>query len=161
MIIKERYHKREPRLVPGQYDLEFLRQYNYEESKHFKINHYPSQKKPAYFRWEYNDEPFYSPIIYKRSGRYNNIKIMKELGKSYHTTNRLRGIKYTDNDSFHIVTNETENRLDKISQLYYNTPIYWWIIAHANNIFDSLTEVVRDRQLRIPPLSSIQNYYLK
>lgn len=152
---------RDKLITPGQYDLEFYKDYGYEESKYFKINHYPSEHKPDFFRYEYKDKEFLSPVQYDNISRYEKIFTLKEYGKQYHVTNRLRGVKHSSNDVYYIVDNNTENRLDKISLIYYNSPNYWWIIAHANNIFDSFTEVYRGRRLRIPPLSSIFNYYTK
>ena len=83
---------------------------------------------------------------------------MSELGKSYHATNRIRGVKRSDTDIYYTVTNETENRLDKISQMYYGSPIYWWGIAHANNLFDSF-KIPRGMVLRIPSMNNISNRY--
>ena len=136
MKLRSSYVEREKRITPGEYDLEFYRQYNHEESRYFKINHYPSEHKPDYFRWEYEDKTFLSPVAYSNNSRYEKVNTLKELGKSYHVTNRIRGVKYDNSDVYYTVTNDTENRLDKISMIYYKTPIYWWAIAHANNIFD-------------------------
>lgn len=160
MELKHKYEERERLVTPGQYDLEFYREYNFEESKYFKINHYPSERKPDYFRWNYKDKEFLSPVKYEHVSRYATINTMKELGKQYHVTNRVRGVKYTNDDTYYIVDNNTENRLDKISLIHYDTPVYWWIIAHANNIFDAFN-IPRGTQLRIPPLSSIYGYYIK
>ena len=160
MEVRHKYEQRNPKIIPGQYDLEFYRKYNYEESKHYKINHYPSDRKPDFFRKIYKDEPFLSPVTYNFNSRYAKINTKKELGKSYHVTNRIRGVKYDNqNDKYYVVTNMTENRLDIISNMYYGTPIYWWGIAHANNIFDAFTEIKRGRKLRIPPLQNILSYY--
>lgn len=160
MELKHKYEERERLVTPGQYDLEFYREYNFEESKCFKINHYPSEHKPDYFRRIYKDKEFLSPVKYEHVSRYETISTMKELGKQYHVTNRIRGVKYCDEDIYYIVDNNTENRLDKISLMHYDTPIYWWIIAHANNIFDAF-DIPRGTRLRIPPLSSIYGYYTK
>ena len=159
MNVRQEYQEREKRVIPGQYDLEFYKSYNYEESKYFKINHYPSEHKPDYFRKVYKDKELLSPSSYSWSSRYQKVNTLKELGKSYHATNRIRFIEYNDNDTYYEVTNMTENRLDLISLQFYNSPIYWWVIAEANFIFDSLTEVYRGRKLRIPNLSVIYNRY--
>lgn len=140
------------------YDYEFYKSYNYEKSKYFKINYYPSEHKPAYFRWEYKDTEFLSPASYSFNSRYEKISTLSEFGKSYHVTNRLRGVDYSDEDYYYEVTNETENRLDKISQIHYNTPNYWWAIAHANNIFDAFN-IPRGIKLRIPTINNIEKLY--
>ena len=118
MKVRSIYKEREKRIIPGLYDPEFYRTYNYEESKYFKINHYPSERKPAYFRWNYKDKEFLSPIKYSYNSRYSKVNILKETGKSYHATNRIRGVAYSKSDSYYEVTNETENRLDKISYMF-------------------------------------------
>ena len=149
MKVRSVHKEREKRITPGLYDPEFYRKYNYEESKYFKINHYPSERKPAYFRWNYSDKEMLSPINYSHNGRYSNVNTLKEIGKSYHATNRIRGVVYNETDSYYEVTNETENRLDKISYKFYNTPEYWWVIAYANNVFDCFN-IPRGKILRIP-----------
>ena len=161
MELRHEYEIRENLVTPGQYDLEFYKNYNYEESKYFKINHYPSEHKPDFFRWTYKDKEFLSPATYSTMSRYETINTLKELGKSYHVTNRKRFIDYSDNDIYYEVTNATENRLDLISLIHYNSPIYWWVIAEANLIFDAFTEVIRGRRLRIPPLTTALNKYTK
>lgn len=161
MEVRHRNQIREKQTTPGQYDLEFYKSYNYEDTKNVNINHYPSTRKPDYFRKEYNDINLLSPVNYEGTSRYETIKTIKELGKQYHATNRLRGVRTSDGDVYHVVTNMTQNRLDLISLMYYNTASYWWIIAHANNIFDSLTQIPVGRKLRIPALNSIINHYTK
>ncbi len=158
MQLRTLYEEREKRITPGLYDYEFYKVYNYEESKYFKINHYPSERKPDYFRKIFKDKEFLSPVSYSINSRYEKISTLKELGKSYHATNRLRGVKYDAEDKYYTVTNNTENRLDKISQIFYNTPIYWWTIAHANNIFDCFI-IPRGVTLRIPTMNNINNRY--
>ena len=152
---------REKLVESGQYDLEFYRNYNYEESKYFKINHYPSEHKPDFFRKEYKDIEFLSPVKYTAISRYETINTLKEMGKSYHVTNRKRGVLKNQQDTYYQVTNMTENRLDLISMIHYNSPIYWWVIAQANNIFDVLVDVKCGIKLRIPPLSSAISHYTK
>lgn len=161
MKIRSFYEEREKRITPGLFDSEFYKTYNYEESRHYKINHYPSERKPDYFRKVYKDSEILSPAIYSHHSRYEKINTMNELGKPHHVTNRLRWV-IIDNkeDQYYTVTNDTVNRLDKISYLFYNTPDYWWAIAYANNIFDCFN-VPRDKVLRIPILANITKQYFK
>jgi hypothetical protein len=161
MELRHEYEIREKLVTPGQYDLEFYKSYNYEESKYYKINHYPSEHKPDFFRRIYKDKEFLSPMSYSTMSRYETINTLKDVGKSYHVTNRKRFIKRTDGDIYYEVTNMTENRLDLISLIHYNTPIYWWIIAEANYIVDSFNDVYRGMILRIPPLMSALSKYTK
>ena len=93
--------------------------------------------------------------------RYETINTLKELGKQYHVTNRKRFIKKSNSDVYYEVTNMSENRLDLISTIYYDTPIYWWVIAEANYIFDAFTQIPRGTRLRIPPLTNVLSKYTK
>lgn len=161
MELRHENEIREKLVTPGQYDLEFYRSYNYEESKYFKINHYPSEHKPDFFRWDYKDKEFLSPAVYSSMSRYETVNTLKEMGKQYHVTNRKRFIKKSNNDIYYEVTNMTENRLDLISVIHYDTPIYWWVIAEANLIFDAFNDIPRGTILRIPPLSGSLTKYTK
>ena len=160
MQLRHKPIEREKRLSPGKIDQEFYKSYNYEDSKHFKINHYPSERKPDYFRTIYNDLTELSPAIYSHNSRYKNIKRVKTMGKSYHVFNRFNGVKGSNEDLYHRVINGEVGRLDKIAQKYYGDASYWWIIAEANRMKDPLTETVLNRALRIPPFNSIIGYYI-
>lgn len=59
--------------------------------------------------------------------------------------------------TYHIVTEQDENRLDKISEQYYDDSSYWWLIAMANNIIDPFI-VVKGTTLKIPTVNS---FFLK
>lgn len=158
MNVRHKYEEREKRIDPGQYNLDFYKEYNYEQSKYFKINHYPSEHKPDFFRKIYKDVKIFSPVSYSHNSRYTKVRTLKELGKSYHMTNRLRGVYKSDSDKTYIVDNNTEDRLDKISLIFYDTPIYWWAIAQANFLVD-VFNVKRGTILRIPDLSNVQKMY--
>lgn len=62
-------------------------------------------------------------------------------------------IPRSTSDQFYKVEPECENRLDKVSFIYYNTPRLWWVIAYASNILDPFNVPVGTR-LRIPPLGT-------
>ncbi len=61
----------------------------------------------------------------------------------------------SDEDIFHPITQMDVGRLDLISQKYYGTPTYWWIIAYVNDIDDFLTMDV-GKKIRIPALSVVE-----
>lgn len=42
------------------------------------------------------------------------------------------------------------DRLDTLSQLFYNTPNKWWVIAKANNLVNGSIAVQEGTQLFIP-----------
>ena len=58
-------------------------------------------------------------------------------------------------DEIYTVTLPLENRLDKISTLFYGTPTLWWAIAQVNNLVDVLIGVPVGTQLRIPNRSRL------
>ena len=67
-------------------------------------------------------------------------------------------IKTTDK---YVLYKRGKNRLDKISQEYYNTPLFGWIIMLANPLLGSVEFEIPDNSfIRIPfPLvSTLQDY---
>lgn len=68
------------------------------------------------------------------------------------TTNSTQ-LKESNMDVYHEVQREEENRLDIISNKYFGTPEYYWLIALANDIVDPFVVRVGD-VLRIPILYS-------
>jgi hypothetical protein len=53
-------------------------------------------------------------------------------------------------DQLYVVTQAGERRLDLISQLFYDTPQLWWVIALVNNFVDPLIGAPAGAELRIP-----------
>jgi hypothetical protein len=107
---------------------------------------------------EYFDSIEYlSPIVYKNASRYSKLRtIQDDDGKIYHETWFQKVIDKSSDDKYYTVTEDTENRLDVISNIYYNTPRYWWVVALANYIIDPF-DVPMGTSLRIPPLVSLYN----
>lgn len=55
---------------------------------------------------------------------------------------------------YHTVSqNET---LDSLSLVYYNSPLYFWVIADYNDIQDPLKDLNVGEKIKIPTLSNIQ-----
>lgn len=139
----------------------------------FKINYYPSKQNPALVRKVYLPLKYYSAANYDDTSRYKYIRTLcakhqvhpnkfiqqsheYNNAKPYHETIYKRGIAKRDGDSYYVVQNTSEDRLDIISQRYYGSPIFWWVIAQANAsvIFDPFN-VPRGTKLRIPQISSL------
>ena len=81
--------------------------------------------------------------------RYRYSKIQRNpQGKRYLTTGNIPNIPYTEAD--HYVQVSTFDRLDTISQQFYNTPKFWWVIAAANNLGKGSIMIERGGILRIP-----------
>ena len=101
----------------------------------------------------------YSPkIIYKNTSRYGYLRTIqnKDDGKIIHESWYQKVVDFSSEDQFCVVDKDTENRLDIISNQFYNTPRYWWVIALANYLIDPF-DVPAGIQLRIPPLISLYN----
>lgn len=79
---------------------------------------------------------------------------MDELSGQYHETYEPYVIPKSESDYYYKVEKKNENRLDIISNVVYNTPRFWWVIAMANGIVDPF-KVPADTILRIPPIASI------
>lgn len=100
---------------------------------------------------------YMSPILYKNNSRYKNIRtIQDDDGNIYHESWVQQTVDKSSSDEYYIVTEQSENRLDIIANIYYNTPRYWWVIALANYIIDPF-DIPIGTQLRIPPLISLYN----
>ena len=101
----------------------------------------------------------YLPTIpYKNASRYGYLRtIQDDTGRIFHESWFQKVVARTSEDSYYVVTLETENRLDMVANLFYNSPRYWWVVALANYIIDPF-DIPRGTRLRIPPLSAL---YLK
>lgn len=67
--------------------------------------------------------------------RYRNLwRIIDDQGDLYQESYDELEIRSSSADKIHKVMAGEENRLDLISYKYYNTPLYWWIIAEASGI---------------------------
>lgn len=110
----------------------------------------------AEVREKYEHPRYYEPKQYKNNSRYTNLRRLfdSESGKFVHETPRQLYVKLSDDDEYFTVTKTEEDRFDIISNYYYDTPRYWWVIAVANYWFDPFYLPVGTR-LRIPPLMSL------
>ena len=50
---------------------------------------------------------------------------------------------------------DTDDTLDSLSQYFYGSPTYWWVIADFNRIVDPLIELYPGDILKIPNFSQI------
>ena len=69
-------------------------------------------------------------------------------GKKVYKSKRLKSIPLKNDDIY--VASQTGDRLDLLSNQYYGSPAYWWIIANANNIHDGKLGLKDGTILRIP-----------
>lgn len=97
-----------------------------------------------------------NPVSYENNCRYKNVRTLRDedTNKLYHEIINTPEIVQSENDDYYTVTLDEENRLDIISNAYYGTPKYWWVIADANYIIDPF-DVPVGTSLRIPPILSL------
>lgn len=139
----------------------------------FELNLYPSRTKPDPVRDVSIPLNYYKPRRYLHTSRYGNQPCIRakhryhpnkfvpqsfeySRARETHSTVYRRAIPLSDGDRYYTVTKISENRLDIISNEYYNTPTLWWVIAQANpeirfNPFD----VPYGMELRIPSVTTL------
>ena len=78
----------------------------------------------------------------------SNPKKKTPDGKTVYKSKRLKNIPLKNDDIY--VATQTGDRLDLLSNQYYGSPTYWWIIANANNIHDGKLGLKDGTILRIP-----------
>lgn len=99
---------------------------------------------------------YYEPKNYSNVSRYSNLRRLldEDTGKYFHENWIQKFIKVSSDDQYCTVELYQKDRLDIISNIYYSTPKYWWVIAIANNIIDPF-DIPIGTTLRIPPILSI------
>lgn len=93
---------------------------------------------------------------YSQTSRYQVLRVIEDEGDTYLETYNQKFVPETEGDSYHIVEHSEVNRLDIISEKYYNTPDYWWAIALANGMIDPFV-VSEGVMLRIPSFTTLNN----
>ena len=99
-------------------------------------------------------------MMYARPRKYNHIsryQIYRQIidkDSTYLETANQIFVKESEQDRFHEVLKEEENRLDIISNKYYGSPDFYWVIAMANNFIDPFTVNAGD-VIRIPVFNSL------
>lgn len=85
--------------------------------------------------------------------RYKNCKILtskEDNNEIFISTREIPEPFAREDDVYHKLEVHEVGRLDKLSQKYYNTPMLWWVIAQANDIFDPFKEIPIGTLIRIP-----------
>ena len=101
---------------------------------------------------------FYSkPRNYNHISRYGKYRQIVENHVSRVETFNQTFVDKSTNDKFHTVTQQQENRLDIIANIYYSDPSLGWAIALANELVDPFV-VVPGTVLRIPEFISLYQY---
>lgn len=94
-----------------------------------------------------------TPRQYLHSSRYGKYRQVMDKSVYLETFNQTY-IPKSDEDRFHTVLPEQENRLDMIANIYYKDASMSWAIMLANDLIDPFI-VVPGTILRIPPLISL------
>lgn len=95
-----------------------------------------------------------NPRIYEHTSRYGKYRQIVDDLNSYVETFNQSLIQPSDDDKFHTVLKEQENRLDIIANVYYSDPSFFWVIALANELVDPFV-VKAGSILRIPSITSL------
>jgi len=81
--------------------------------------------------------------------RYNKTQIIRDTsGTRFKETTIVPKIKVTGDDQY--VEVSVTDRLDLLSNDYYGTPEYWWIIAAANGLGKGTLAIQEGSILRLP-----------
>ena len=95
------------------------------------------------------------PRNYKHISRYGVYRqIIDNDNNAYVETTNATPVAMSDSDRYHEVLREEENRLDIISNKYYGTPEFFWVIALANDYVDPFY-IKAGTVIRIPEFSSL------
>lgn len=87
--------------------------------------------------------------------RYQKLDIIiDDEGDEYVESYEPINLEPQRDDGYHQVTASESNRLDLISYNLYGTPMLYWVLAEANNIYDP-TSVPAGTLLRAPSRSRI------
>lgn len=105
-------------------------------------------------------EEFYEELRNTSSSyydRYKNCKILEdvETGDRILSTREIADIPDNPNDIYHRVQSNELNRLDLIAAKYYRNPLFWWVIAQANNIYDPLLPLDPGTIIRVPDIETL------
>ena len=89
-----------------------------------------------------------------KSNFYKKVVVAGILERDFLLDN-LRDYRFENKMSKHLVSAVDKNRLDLISLQYYQTTIYWYMIAEVNGIEDAMDELEIGDVLKIPALADI------
>lgn len=90
---------------------------------------------------------------YDRLSRYSGFPYYYHTVDNKYVYGITAHLKQTNYYTLHKI--KKWDTLDSIALEYYNNPTYYWIIADFNNIKDPFDDLVVDKYLKIPNLSTI------
>ena len=91
--------------------------------------------------------------------RYSNIAITTDENSRQYKVNSIYPTVPISEDDFYVITT-LGDRYDTLSNQFYKTSEYWWIIASANTADRDTLAITPGTQLRIPanPQQYISDY---
>ena len=96
--------------------------------------------------------------IEKGTSRLVHAKFVVVGGIGFWTRPEIRDIPVGLGDRVHEV--ESSDRIDLLAKKYYQRPKLWWVIAHANDLFDLPVELSSGVRLRIPDPFLVRKHLL-
>lgn len=110
----------------------------------------------AEVREKYESLEYLDPMIYDNLSRYSTTQCInnKVDNRIHHESYNNFSISESSEDLYVTVDNTSINRLDIISARFYGYPIYWWVLALANDIIDPF-DIPLGSIIRVPALSSL------
>lgn len=99
---------------------------------------------------------YLDPENYTYVSRYSTTRrITDDVSKKiFHETFNQYTIPETADDLYVTVSKISENRLDILATQFYGYPMYWWVLAMANNIIDPFNLEIGS-VVRVPPLRAL------
>lgn len=97
-----------------------------------------------------------APRVFNHTCRYAPYRTIIDIRNQttyFESTNPYRNV-ISGGSTYHVVEPTQVGRLDIISNIYYGSPEYYWLIASANDIIDPMT-VISGTVLLIPDLNSL------
>jgi hypothetical protein len=94
-------------------------------------------------------KPINKPFV-RIMSRLRNQPILRDGEHEFFSTFYIRQYPFNPDDIYHEIKAGEQGRLDLLSYHYYQTPLLWWIIAEANDIFHPMRDTVPGTVIRIP-----------
>lgn len=86
--------------------------------------------------------------IKKQESRLKHATLVTLDGFEFWSRPKYPDLPESTGDIWHTV--EESQRIDSIARIYYKNEKLWWVIAHANNMFDLPCELEMGQRIRIP-----------
>jgi len=96
--------------------------------------------------------------IKKQESRLKHAALVSLDGIEFWSRPKYPDLPVSTADIYHTV--EDGQRIDIIARIYYKNEKLWWVIAHANNMFDLPPEIQVGQKIRIPDTRTVRKLLL-